>query len=153
MGRSQTNHRLKSPNSHGDGELLGFASGRIKTKVAVETCGIADCVLIQLWGLPRFHKGDVLLEEFTSDKLAALLGSRGQIFLEDSSALSILLVLYVQLFFNHSLIIEIVDRRCIISIHEAMIGNDSLSDTPILLWIFLVKHDEEKIETREEGIR
>jgi hypothetical protein len=45
-----------------------------------------------------------------------------------------------------------VGHGIVVWILVPVIGDDSLSNSSIVFWLLLVKHDEDEIETREEGV-
>lgn len=147
MSCCQTNKSLKCSDSDGHGELIGVGTDGSTTQSTVETGSIANGILSELWSLAGTYKRDILLKEFASNNSDALFNSSGQIFFKDSGSLAILSVLDVEFALNYSIVIVVVDLRSLASIHETMIGNDSLGNTSVLLRLLLVKHNKKEIET------
>ena len=59
----------------------------------------------------------------------------------------------MELWLDDSISILIIEVEMVwVGIVVSMVCNNSFSDQSITLWILLVKHDEDEIETREEGV-
>jgi len=59
----------------------------------------------------------------------------------------------LELWLDDSISILIIEVEMVwVGIVVSMVCNNSFSDQSITLWILLVKHDEDEIETREEGV-
>ena len=65
------------------------------SKSPINTSGVANSILREFWCLSGTYERYVLLEEFTSDEACSLLATGGQVFLEDSRAFAVLLVLNI----------------------------------------------------------
>ena len=66
-------------------------------------------------------------------------------------AFTVLSVAMVNGSFNHRVVVEKVHH--LVSALETMVGDYALSDTSVLLRLFLVEHNEQQVETREQRVR
>lgn len=104
----QPDHGLERAHGDGDRDLFLIRLRGELSESAVDTRGVANGILSDLRSLSGANERDILLEELTSDNLLSLL-TCGEVFLEDSRALAVLLVVDVKLSLDNSLGIEVVD--------------------------------------------